>query len=74
MYGTYGPVGMAFASFAAACITHAQQDARRAAREKHAPLKFSVPDAKELPSQALTPRNRPSPASSTPRRIERMQT
>ena len=36
--------GMAFASFAAACITHAQQDARRAAlRKKHAPLNFSVP-------------------------------
>lgn len=50
--------GMAFASFAAACITHAQQDARRAAlRKKHAPLNFSVPlpDAKELPQPGPDP-------------------
>lgn len=41
-----------FASFAAACIHNAQQDARRAAlRKKHAPLNFSVPlpDAEKLP-------------------------
>ena len=36
----YDPAaGMAFAPFAAACITHAQQDARRAAlRKKHEPM------------------------------------
>ncbi len=49
----YDPsAGTPFASFAAACITHAQQDARRAAlRKKHAPLNYSVPlpDAEELP-------------------------
>ena len=53
--------GMAFASFAAACITHAQQDARRAAlRKKHAPLNFSVPlpDAKELPQPGTGHRQR----------------
>ena len=62
--------GMAFASFAAACITHAQQDARRAAlRKKHAPLNFSVPlpDAKELPQ----PGPDPEQYAAT---IERMQT
>ena len=36
--------GQSFAAYAAACIRHAQQDARRAAlRKKHAPLNFSVP-------------------------------
>ena len=41
----YDPAaGQTFPAFAAACIRHAQQDARRAAlREKHAPLNFSVP-------------------------------
>ena len=33
-----------FTAYAAACIRHAQQDARRAAlRKKHAPLNYSVP-------------------------------
>lgn len=44
--------GTPFVPFAAACIDHAQQDARRAAlRKKHAPLNFSVPlpDAEALP-------------------------
>src|SRR5699024_10767767 len=44
--------GAPFASYAAACIRHAQQDARRAAlRKKHAPLNFSVPlpDAENIP-------------------------
>lgn len=46
--------GTPFAGYAAACISHAQQDARRAAlRKKHAPLNFSVPlpqeDAAALP-------------------------
>lgn len=36
--------GTPFAAYAAACILHAQQDARRAAlRKKHAPLNYSVP-------------------------------
>lgn len=36
--------GRPFAPYAAACIVHAQRDARRAAlRKKHAPLNFSVP-------------------------------
>ena len=36
--------GKPFAPYAAACIVHAQRDARRAAlRKKHAPLNFSVP-------------------------------
>ena len=44
--------GAPFAAYAAACIRHAQQDARRAAlRKKHAPLNFSVPlpDAENIP-------------------------
>lgn len=37
-------VGRPFVAYAAACIIHAQRDARRAAlRKKHAPLNFSVP-------------------------------
>ena len=37
-------MGQTFTAYAAACIRHAQQDARRAAlRKKHAPLNFSVP-------------------------------
>ena len=36
--------GQTFTAYAAACIRHAQQDARRAAlRKKHAPLNYSVP-------------------------------
>ena len=50
---SYRPAaGAPFASYAAACIRHAQQDARRAAlRKKHAPLNFSVPlpDAENIP-------------------------
>lgn len=50
--------GMAFASFAAACIAHAQQDARRAAlRKKHAPLNYSVP----LPAAEESSDTRPGP-------------
>lgn len=49
----YRPTGgTPFAPYAAACIRHAQQDARRAAlRKKHAPLNFSVPlpDAENIP-------------------------
>src|SRR5699024_1301172 len=44
--------GTSFASYAAACIHHAQQDAQRAAlRKKHVPLNFSVPlpDAEKIP-------------------------
>lgn len=44
--------GVPFAGFAALCIQHAQQDARRAAtRKKHAPLNDSVP----LPEDSATP-------------------
>ena len=40
-----------FVPFAAACIRHAQQDARRAAtRKKHAPLNDSVPLPEDQPS------------------------
>ncbi len=50
---SYRPAaGAPFAPYAAACIRHAQQDARRAAlRKKHAPLNFSVPlpDAESIP-------------------------
>ena len=36
--------GQTFTAYAAACIRHAQMDARRTAlRRKHAPLNFSVP-------------------------------
>ena len=48
--------GTPFASYAAACIHHAQQDAQRAAlRKKHAPLNFSVPlpDAENIPQPGL---------------------
>ena len=45
--------GAPFVPFAAACIRHAQQDARRAAtRKKHAPLNDSVP----LPEDEAAPR------------------
>ena len=63
--------GMAFASFAAACITHAQQDARRAAlRKKHAPLNFSVPlpDAKELPQPGPDPEEQAIASEQSPER------
>lgn len=41
-----------FSAYAAACITHAQQDARRrATRKKHAPLNDSVP----LPEDSAAP-------------------
>lgn len=44
--------GVPFARFAALCIQHAQQDARRAAtRKKHAPLNDSVP----LPEDEAAP-------------------
>ena len=44
--------GAPFVPFAAACIRHAQQDARRAAtRKKHAPLNDSVP----LPEDEAAP-------------------
>lgn len=44
--------GAPFAGYAAACIAHAQQDARRAAlRKKHAPLNYSVP----LPEDSTLP-------------------
>ena len=44
--------GAPFVPFAAACIRHAQQDARRAAtRKKHAPLNDSVP----LPGDEAAP-------------------
>ena len=69
--------GMAFASFAAACITHAQQDARRAAlRKKHAPLNFSVPlpDAKELPQPGPDPEEQAIASEQYAATIERMQT
>lgn len=50
--------GTPFASFAAACIAHAQQDARRAAlRKKHAPLNYSVP----LPDAEESTDTRPGP-------------
>ncbi len=39
-----------FSAYAAACILHAQRDARRRAlRKKHAPLNFSVPLPDEVP-------------------------
>ena len=69
--------GMAFASFAAACITHAQQDARRAAlRKKHAPLNFSVPlpDAKELPQPGPDPEEQAIASEQYAATIEQMQT
>lgn len=49
----------AFAAFAAACITHAQSDARRAAgRKKHAPLNESVPLLPGMPdTTAQDPRD-----------------
>ena len=66
--------GMAFASFAAACITHAQQDARRAAlRKKHAPLNF-LPDAKELPQPGPDPEEQAIASEQYAATIERMQT
>ena len=69
--------GMAFESFAAACITHAQQDARRAAlRKKHAPLNFSVPlpDAEELPQLGPDPEEQAIASEQYAATIERMQT
>ncbi|WP_294498077.1 sigma-70 family RNA polymerase sigma factor [uncultured Gemmiger sp.] len=49
---SYEPGRGAFASYAAACIAHAQQDAARAAtRKKHAPLNDSVP----LPEDSAAP-------------------
>lgn len=43
--------GAPFAPYAAACIVHAQQDARRGAtRKKHTPLNDSVPLPEELTS------------------------
>lgn len=43
--------GPAFAAYAAACIGHAQRDARRRAlRKKHAPLNFSIPLPEESPA------------------------
>ena len=48
----------AFTAYAAACIRHAQQDARRAAlRKKHAPLNYSVP----LPAAEESTDTRPGP-------------
>ena len=46
----YDPAqGARFSAYAAACILHAQRDARRRAlRKKHAPLNFSVPLPAEL--------------------------
>lgn len=44
--------GAPFAGYAAACIVHAQQDARRTAlRKKHAPLNDSIP----LPEDTASP-------------------
>lgn len=51
-------MGQTFTAYAAACIRHAQQDARRAAlRKKHAPLNFSVP----LPTAEQSTDTRPGP-------------
>lgn len=50
--------GQTFTAYAAACIRHAQQDARRAAlRKKHAPLNYSVP----LPAAEESTDTRPGP-------------
>ena len=50
--------GQTFTAYAAACIRHAQQDARRAAlRKKHAPLNYSVP----LPDAEESTDTRPGP-------------
>lgn len=50
--------GQTFTAYAAACIRHAQQDARRAAlRKKHAPLNYSVP----LPAAEENTDTRPGP-------------
>ena len=50
--------GQTFTAYAAACIRHAQQDARRAAlRKKHAPLNYSVP----LPTAEESTDTRPGP-------------
>ena len=59
--------GMAFASFAAACI---------ALRKKHAPLNFSVPlpDAKELPQPGPDPEEQAIASEQYAATIERMQT
>ena len=65
--------GMAFASFAATCITHAQQDARRAAlRKKHAPL--NLPDAQELHQPGPDPEEQAIASEQYAATIERMQT
>ena len=69
--------GTSFASFAAACITHAQQDARRAAlRKKHAPLNYSVPlpDAEELPLPGPNPEEQAIASEQYAATMERMQT
>ena len=69
--------GTPFASFAAACITHAQQDARRAAlRKKHAPLNYSVPlpDAEALPLPGPDPEEQAIASEQYAATMERMQT
>ena len=69
--------GTSFASFAAACITHAQQDARRAAlRKKHAPLNYSVPlpDAEALPLPGPDPEEQAIASEQYAATMERMQT
>ena len=50
--------GQTFTAYAAACIRHAQQDARRAAlRKKHAPLNYSVPTPAPAPRSLLSSAN-----------------
>ena len=69
--------GQTFTAYAAACIRHAQQDARRAAlRKKHAPLNYSVPlpDAEELPLPGPDPEEQAIASEQYAATMERMQT
>ena len=70
-------MGQTFTAYAAACIRHAQQDARRAAlRKKHAPLNYSVPlpDAEELPLPGPDPEEQAIASEQYAATMERMQT
>ena len=68
---------MAFASFAAACITHAQQDVRprrSAQKARAAELQCPCPEQRSCPSQALTPSEQAIASEQYAATIERMQT
>lgn len=73
---SYEPAKGPFVPYAAACIVHAQQDARRAAtRQKHAPLNDSVPLTEDDPAHGLLDPEEQTIASETCARVfERIDT